>query len=67
MSEEEKMKRSLTQKGVAKKEGHSDNVRNAVLGNISINKDSAEKKVKRDTLEQWLADGWELGGKKRKQ
>jgi len=67
MSEEEKMKRSLTQKGVAKKAGHSDNVRNAVLGNVSINKDGAEKKVKRDTLEQWLSDGWVLGGKKRKQ
>jgi hypothetical protein len=65
MSEEEKMKRSLTQKGVAKKAGHSDNVRNAVLGNVSINKDGAEKKVKRDTLDQWLADGWSLGGRKR--
>jgi hypothetical protein len=52
-------------KGKPKKEGHSDNVRNATLGNISINKDGAEKKVKRDTLAQWLADGWALGGKKR--
>jgi len=65
MSEEEKMKRSLTQTGVAKKEGHSDNVRNAVLGNVSINKDGAEKKVKRDTLDQWLSEGWSLGGRKR--
>ena len=65
MSDEEKLKRSRTQTGVAKKEGHSDNVRNATLGNISINKDGAEKKVKRDTLDQWLADGWALGGKKR--
>lgn len=65
MSEEEKMKRSLTQKGVAKKAGHSDNVRAAVLGNVSINKDGAEKKVKRDTLDQWLLDGWALGGRKR--
>jgi hypothetical protein len=65
MSEEEKLKRSRTQTGVAKKEGHADNVRNATLGNISINKDGAEKKVKRDTLAQWLADGWALGGKKR--
>ena len=67
MSEEEKLKRSRTQTGVAKKEGHSDNVRNATLGNISINKDGVEKKVKRDTLDQWLVDGWSLGGKKRKQ
>jgi len=65
MSDEEKLKRSRTQTGVAKKEGHADNVRNATLGNISINKDGAEKKVKRDTLAQWLADGWALGGKKR--
>ena len=65
MSEEEKLKRSRTQTGVAKKEGHADNVRNATLGNISINKDGAEKKVKRGTLDQWLADGWSLGGKKR--
>lgn len=66
MSEEEKLKRSLKQKGVAKKAGHSDNVRNAVLGNVSINKDGAEKKVKRDTLAQWLSEGWQLGGRKRK-
>jgi len=65
MSEEEKLKRSRTQTGVAKKEGHSDNVRNATLGNISINKDGFEKKVKSDTVNQWLADGWTLGGKKR--
>ena len=65
MSEEEKLKRSRTQIGVAKKEGHADNVRNATLGNISINKDGVEKKVKRDALNQWLADGWSLGGKKR--
>jgi hypothetical protein len=56
---------SESMKGKPKKEGHSDNVRNATLGNISINKDGAEKKVKRDTLDQWLSDGWQLGGKKR--
>jgi hypothetical protein len=66
MSEEEKLKRSLKQKGVAKKPGHSDNVRNAVLGNVSINKDGIEKKVKRDTLDQWLSEGWCIGGRKRK-
>ncbi len=66
MSEEEKIKRSLKQKGVAKKAGHADNVRNAVLGNVSINKDGIEKKVKRDTLDQWLSEGWQLGGRKRK-
>lgn len=56
---------SESMKGKPKKEGHADNVRNATLGNISINKDGFEKKVKRDTLDQWLADGWALGGKKR--
>lgn len=66
MSEEEKLKRSLKQKGVAKKSGHADNVRAAVLGNVSINKDGIEKKVKRDVLDQWLSEGWELGGRKRK-
>jgi hypothetical protein len=66
MSEEEKLKRSAKQKGVAKKEGHAANVRAAVLGNVSINKDGFEKKVKRDTLDTWLAEGWQLGGRKRK-
>ena len=36
MSEEEKLKRSVKQKGTKKKEGHSSNVANAVKGNISI-------------------------------
>lgn len=66
MSEEEKLKRSLTQKGVPKKEGHNTNVANAVRGNISINKDGIEKKVKREMLQSFLDDGWQLGGKKRK-
>lgn len=66
MSEEEKLKRSLKQKGVAKVKTHAINVANAVLGNISINKDGIEKKVKKDTLQSYLDDGWQLGGKKRK-
>jgi hypothetical protein len=66
MSEEEKLKRSVTQKGVAKVKTHATNVANAVLGNISINKDNTEKKVKKDTLQSYLDDGWQLGGKKRK-
>ena len=53
-------------KGKPKKEGHADNVRKANLGNISINKDGAEKKVKSNTLPQWLEQGWQLGGRKRK-
>ena len=66
MSEEEKLKRSLTQKGIPKVKTHGANVANAVLGNISINKDDIEKKVKQDTLQSYLDQGWQLGGKKRK-
>jgi hypothetical protein len=66
MSEEEKLKRSIKQKGVPKNKDHATNIKNAVLGNISINKDGKEKKVKQDTLDQWLAEGWMLGGRKRK-
>ena len=66
MSEKEKLKRSITMTGQKKKQGHSTNVANAVKGNISINKDGIEKKVKQDTLQQYLNDGWQLGGKKRK-
>jgi hypothetical protein len=66
MSEEEKLKRSLTQKGIPKIKTHGTNVANAVKGNISINKDNIEKKVKKDTLQSYLDQGWQLGGKKRK-
>ena len=65
-SEEHKLAISLGGKGIKKKEGHATNVANAVLGNISINKDNIEKKVKKDTLQSYLDDGWQLGGKKRK-
>lgn len=53
-------------RGKPKREGHADNVRKANIGNISINKDGIEKKVKCDTLDQWLAEGWQLGGRTRK-
>jgi hypothetical protein len=66
MSEEEKLKRSITMTGQKKVKTHGANVANAVLGNISINKDNTEKKVKKDTLQSYLDDGWQLGGKKRK-
>jgi len=65
MSDEEKLKRSVKQKGVQKTNSHASNIRAAVLGNVSINKDGVEKKVKRDTLDAWLAEGWHLGGRKR--
>jgi hypothetical protein len=67
MTEEHKAAISAGGKGIKKHEGHGDKVRQANIGNVSINKDGAEKKVKRDTLDQWLVDGWSLGGKKRKQ
>jgi len=66
MSEEEKLKRSITMTGQKKTKTHGANVANAVLGNISINKDNTEKKVKKDVLQSYLDQGWQLGGKKRK-
>ena len=66
MSEEQKIARSITMTGQKKTKSHATNVANAVLGNISINKDDIEKKVKQDTLQSYLAQGWQLGGKKRK-
>ena len=66
MSEEQKLARSITMTGQQKTKSHATNVANAVLGNISINKDNTEKKVKQDILQSYLDDGWQLGGKKRK-
>ncbi len=66
MSEEEKIKRSVKLKGVKKPKDHADKVRVAVIGNISVNKDGVEKKVKKDVVDQYLNEGWSLGGRKRK-
>jgi len=66
MNYEQKLKRSITMTGQKKKLGHADNVRLANIGKVSINKDGIEKKVKRDVLDQWLSQGWVLGGRKRK-
>jgi hypothetical protein len=66
MSEEQKIKISENSKGIKKKEGHGSNVAKANIGCISINKDHTEKKVKKYTLQSYLDDGWQLGGKKRK-
>lgn len=66
MSEEQKLARSITMTGQKKTKSHATNVANAVKGNISINKDGIEKKVKQDTLQSFLNEGWQLGGKKRK-
>lgn len=66
MSEKEKLKRSITMTGQKKTKSHGANVAKANIGNISINKDNIEKKVKKDTLQSYLDDGWQLGGKKRK-
>lgn len=65
-SDEHRAAISRGTKGKKKTENHADNIRKANIGNISINKDGIEKKVKRDTLDQWLAEGWQLGGRKRK-
>lgn len=66
MKEEQKLKTSNTMRGHKKTASHAANVANAVKGNISINKDGIEKKVKQDTLQQYLNEGWQLGGRKRK-
>jgi len=66
MSDDHKAAISASGKGKPKKEGHAENVRKANIGNVSINKNGIEKKVKRDTLDQWLSEGWSLGGRKRK-
>jgi hypothetical protein len=65
-SEEHRKAISESSKGKKKSKDHSSNIRAAVLGNVSINKDGVEKKVKRDTLTQWLSNGWSLGGRKRR-
>jgi len=65
-SDEHRLAISLSGKGIKKTKNHSKNIANAVLGNISINKDNIEKKVKKDILQSYLDDGWQLGGKKRK-
>lgn len=65
MSEQQKNKIKLSCGG-PKKQGHSENVALAVKGNISINKDGLEKKVKQYDLQDWLDQGWQKGGRKRK-
>lgn len=65
MSEEEKRKRSDANKGLKKPEGHGANVAAANKGVVSINLNGVEKKVKRDTLDGWLSQGWSLGGRSR--
>lgn len=65
MSNDEKLKRSKSQIGKKKIDGHGDKVKAAVQGNISINKDGTEKKVKQYDLQSWLDQGWQKGGRKR--
>lgn len=66
MTDEHRAAISEGSRGVKKHEGHGDKVRLSNLGNVSINKDGIEKKVKRDMLDQFLLEGWQLGGRKRK-
>ena len=65
MSAEEKLKRSRTQSGKKKINGHGDKVKAANQGNISINRDGIEKKIKQHELQSWLDQGWQKGGRKR--
>lgn len=66
MSEEEKTKRSVANKGKPKTNDHSRNVALANIGKISVNRDGVEKKIKKEELDAWIKDGWNLGGKIRK-
>jgi hypothetical protein len=52
--------------GKKKPSGHGDKVASAVVGNISINLNGVEKKVKQDSLQSWIDLGWQLGGRPRK-
>ena len=65
-SDEHRLAISLGGKGIKKVKTHGENVAKANIGNISINKDDVEKKVKKDVLQSYLDQGWQLGGKKRK-
>ena len=65
MTDEHRAAISAGSKGIKKHEGHGDKVRQANIGVVSINKDGVEKKVKRDVLDQFLSEGWQLGGRKR--
>jgi hypothetical protein len=49
-----------------KSEGHGDAVAAANRGVVSINRNDVEKKVKQDTLQSWIEQGWQLGGRPRK-
>lgn len=64
-SDEHRLAISLAGKGIKKSQDHASNIRAAVMGNISINLNGVEKKVKKDTLQSWLDQGWKLGGKPR--
>jgi hypothetical protein len=64
-SDEHRLAISLGGKGIKKVKTHGANVAKANIGNISINKDGLEKKVKKDILQSYLDQGWQLGGKKR--
>lgn len=66
MTDEHRLAISIGGRGIKKHEGHGDKVRQANIGVISINKDGIEKKVKREILDQFLSQGWMLGGRKRK-
>jgi hypothetical protein len=64
-SDEHRLSISRGSKGHKKPDSHGDNVAAAVMGNISINKDGKEKRVKDYQLEAFLNDGWSLGGRPR--
>jgi len=66
MSEAEKMKRSDANLGKTRTEDQCRNYSEAFRGNISINKDGVEKRVKDHQLQEFLDSGWSMGGRPRK-
>jgi hypothetical protein len=57
---------SKTLTGKPKRDGHGDAVAAANRGVISVHKDDVEKKIKKETLQSWLDQGWTVGGRLRK-
>lgn len=49
-----------------KSESHKESLRQVNLGKIHINKDGIEKSINKEDLNEWIAQGWKVGSKKRK-
>jgi hypothetical protein len=66
MSDSEKKKRSDASIGISKPSGFSEGCVERVKGNISVNRDGIEKRIKQPQLQFHIDNGWILGGLPRK-